>query len=177
MEKNGKKTWKIDPAHTRIGFNTKHLGIADVSGYFSDFTVEIAFTEPDFSDIQVNVAIEVASIHTGITMRDDHLKSADFFDMEKFPQITFTTTKVEKTGDKNAKLYGDLTLHGLTHETVLDVEYYGTVTNPMTENDTAGFKITGVVKRDDFDLGPGFASNFISNKVQLIVDAEFSLGE
>lgn len=177
MEKNNKTTWKIDPAHSRVGFTTKHLGIADVSGYFSDFTVDVAYSQPDFSDLSVNVKVEVASIHTGIEMRDDHLKSTDFFDVEKYPQMHFVNNKVEKINDTHAKLYGDLTLRGETKPIVLDVEHFGTVKNPMTEQDTAGFKISGMVNRKDFGVGTGFASSFISDNIKIEVDTEFTPGE
>lgn len=177
MEKNNQTTWKIDPAHSRVGFTTKHLGIADVSGYFSDYTVNVAYSQPDFSDLSVEVKVEVASINTGIEMRDDHLKSADFFDIENFPQMHFVNNKVEKIDDTHAKLHGELTLRGVTKPIVLDVEHFGTVANPMTEQDTAGFKISGIVNRKDFGVGAGFASNFISDTIKIEVDSEFSPGE
>lgn len=174
MEKN---TWKVDPAHSRVGFKIKHLGIADVSGYFSDFTVEVSHSEPDYSDIAIEVKINAASINTGIEMRDNHLRSADFFDVEKHPQITFSKTKIEKLDENKGRLSGELTLLGITKPIELDTTYYGTVTNPMTQEDTVGFKITGNINRKDFALGTGFESNFIADKVNIVVDAEFSPGK
>lgn len=174
MEKNLITTWNIDPAHSRIGFVIKHMGIADVSGYFSNFEVKTEHIESDYSDINVQIAIEANSINTGIDMRDNHLRSADFFDVAKYPEIFFTSTKVEKTDNTHGKLYGDLTIRGITKNIGLDIVHFGTVINPMTEQETAGFKITGVISREDFTLGTSFGANFISDKVKIVVDAEFS---
>lgn len=167
-------TWKSDPAHSRLGFTVKHLTISEISGYFSDFETVVTYFQDDFSDIKIKLTAKIASINTGIEMRDNHLKNADFFDAEKYPEMLFVSTKTE-IGDANkGKLYGDLTFHGVTKPVVLDVEYFGTVTNPMSQAETAGFKITGTIDRKDFNLGMGFADNFISDKVNIVADAEFS---
>ncbi len=168
------KTWKSDPAHSRLGFVVKHLAISEINGYFSDFETTVTYSKADYSDIHVKVVAKISSIHTGIEMRDTHLKSADFFDAEKYPEMVFVSTKAEKVNDKQGKLYGNLTFHGITKPVVLDVTYFGTVTNPMSKAETAGFKITGSVSRKDYDLGMSFADNFISDNVNIIVDTEFS---
>lgn len=166
--------WKSDPAHSRLGFSVKHLAISEIQGYFSDFTTVVTYTKADYSDMNVKVTAKVASVNTGIEMRDNHLKAADFFDAENYPEMTFVSTKVEKVSDDRGKLYGDLTFHGVTKSVVLDIIYFGTVKNPMNNNDTAGFKITGTISRKDFNLGMNFADNFISDAVNIIADAEFS---
>lgn len=167
-------TWKSDPLHSRLGFSVKHLSIAKVQGFFSDFETEATFSKADYSDLEVKVLVEVASINTGVEARDNHLKSADFFDVEQHPKMIFVSTSVEKVDEKYGKLYGDLTFHGVTKPVVFEVAYNGTVTNPMNQNETAGFRITGTIDRKDFNMGMGFADNFISDKVDIIVDAEFS---
>lgn len=166
--------WKSDPPHSRLGFSVKHLAVSEIQGYFSDFETSVTYAKADYSDMQVQVKAKVASINTGIEMRDNHLRAADFFDAEKYPEMTFVSTKVEKVSDESGKLYGNLTFHGVTKAVVLDVTHFGTVKNPMNGNDTAGFKITGSISRKDFDLGMNFADNFISDTVNIIVDAEFS---
>lgn len=168
------KTWKSDPAHSRLGFTVKHLTISEISGYFSEFESVVNFTQEDYSDIKVKVTAKVSSISTGIEMRDNHLKSADFFDVETYPEMTFVSTKAEKVDEKNGKLYGELTFHGVTKPIVLDIVYYGSVVNPMNQAETAGFKITGTISRKDYNLGMSFADNFISDDVNIVADAEFS---
>lgn len=166
-------TWKNDPAHSRMGFSVKHLGISEVSGYFADFETIVTHTKADYSDMNVKVVAKVASINTGIGMRDNHLKNADFFDAGKYPEILFVSTRVDKIDENNGKLYGNLTMHGVTKAVVLDIAYYGTVTNPMSNQQTAGFKVTGTVDRKEFGIGESFVDSFISDKVSIVVDAEF----
>ena len=168
------KTWVNDPAHSRLGFVVKHLTISEIDGRFKDFSVKVTTSKPDYSDAQIEVAAKIASIDTDIEARDNHLRSADFFDAEKYPVMTFKSTSFEKVGENKAKLSGNLTFHGITKPVTLDVVYYGTVTNPMSNAETAGFQITGVVKRSDFNLGTGFPEAVISNDIKIIVNAEFS---
>lgn len=167
-------TWASDPAHSRLGFTVKHLSVSEISGYFGDFQTTVSYAKADMSDMKVKVTAKISSINTGIEMRDNHLKSADFFDAEKYPELTFVSTSFKKVDDKHGKLEGELTFHGVTKPITLDVTYYGTVTNPMNSNETAGFKITGKVNRQDYGVGTGFADNFISDTVHIVADAEFS---
>lgn len=168
------QTWKNDPAHSRMGFSIKHLAVSEVSGFFADFATIVTYSKADYSDMNIQVTAKVASINTGIEMRDNHLKTTDFFDAEKYPEMTFVSTKVEKVDDNNAKLYGNLTLHGVTKAVELKIAYNGTVTNPMNEQQVAGFKVTGVINRKDFGIGMGFADNFVGDNVNIVVDAEFN---
>ncbi len=174
-------TWKNDPAHSRLGFVVQHLTISEIEGYFADFTAEVTTSKSDYSDMKIKVTAKVSSINTGVEMRDNHLKSADFFDAEKYPEMIFNSTKVVKTVSKvnkqNAqygKIYGTLTFHGITKPVVLDVKYYGKVINAMNNNETAGFKVSGVISRKDFDLGPKFPEAMISDKVTINTNLEFS---
>lgn len=168
-------TWVNDPMHSRLGFVIKHLTISEVSGRFADFSVKVTTAKTDYSDIKIELTAKVASIDTDIEMRDNHLRSADFFDAEKYPTLTFKSTSVEKTGEHEGKLYGMLTFHGVTKPVVLDVVHFGTITNPQNNEQVAGFQIKGVIKRTDFDLGSKYPEAMISDEVQIIADIEFKL--
>jgi polyisoprenoid-binding protein YceI len=165
--------WKNDPPHSQLAFTVKHLGIADVSGVFNDFDVTVNSSKPDFSDAVFELNAKVASIDTRVEARNNHLKSADFFDAEKYPTMHFKSTSVKKTGKNNYKLTGDLTLHGITKPVTMNLEYRGTIENPMSKKPTAGFQVSGVIKRSDFNLGNGFPPPMISDEVRIKADGEF----
>ena len=165
--------WKNDQPHSQLGFTVKHLGIADVSGVFNDFDVTVTSSKPDFSDAVFELNAKVASIDTRVEMRNNHLKSADFFDAEKYPTMHFKSTSLESAGENKYKLTGDLTLHGITRQVTMDLEYRGTVENPMSKKQTAGFQLTGIIKRSDFNLGNGFPPPMISDEVHIKADGEF----
>lgn len=175
-------TWTNDPAHSRLGFKVKHLTISEINGYFSDFTVTVSTSKADYSDAKVTLSAKTASVNTGIEARDNHLKTADFFDAEKFPTLTFESTSFAKLPAKlkvkgvpeKAILKGNLTLHGVTKPVVLTVTYYGTITNPMNQQTTAGFHISGTLKRSDFGIGTKFPEAVVGDEITLIADAEFS---
>lgn len=165
--------WQNDDAHSQLGFTVTHLGISDVSGTFNDFDVTIKSTKPDFSDATVELTARTASIDTRIDMRDNHLRSADFFDVEKYPVMSFKSTSIKKAGKNKYKLTGDLSLHGITKQVTMDFRYKGTVENPMSKKQTAGFQVTGVINRSDFNIGNGFPPPMISNEVRIKADGEF----
>ncbi len=114
-------TWKNDPAHSQLSFTVTHLGISDVTGSFSDFEVTAESSKPDFSDAVFTLTAKTTSINTRIDMRDNHLKSADFFDVEKYPTMTFKSTALNAEGKNKFKLTGDLTLHGVTKPITMDL--------------------------------------------------------
>jgi polyisoprenoid-binding protein YceI len=165
--------WKNDAPHSQLGFTVKHLGIADVSGVFNDFDVTVNSSNPDFSDAVFELNAKVASIDTRVEARNNHLKSADFFDAEKYPTMHFKSTSIKTAGINKYKLTGNLTLHGISKEVTMDLEYRGTVENPANKKPTAGFQVTGVIKRSDFDLGNGFPAPMISDEVRIKADGEF----
>lgn len=167
-------TWNSDPAHSNLGFTVKHLTISEISGRFTDFSVKVTTSAPDRLDARIEVTVKIASINTDVEARDNHLRSADFFDAEKYPTMTFTSTSVKKTGENKGQMFGNLTFHGITRPVVLDVQYFGSVTNPMNNIETAGFQITGEIKRSDFDLGSKFPEAVIGDKIKIIANAEFS---
>ncbi|HEX2532657.1 MAG TPA: YceI family protein [Chitinophagaceae bacterium] len=165
--------WKNDDAHSQLTFTVAHLGISDVSGTFNDFDVQVTSSKPDFSDAVFELTAQVASIDTRVEMRDNHLKSADFFDAAKFQTISFKSTGLTKAGKDQYKLAGNLTLHGVTKPVTLDLTYRGTVENPMSKKQTAGFQVSGVIRRSDFNLGSGFPAPMISDEVRIKADGEF----
>jgi polyisoprenoid-binding protein YceI len=166
-------TWTNDDAHSQLTFTVRHLGISDVTGTFNDFDVHIDAQKPDFSDAVVELTAKVASIDTRVELRDNHLRSADFFDAVRFPTMSFKSTSIKAAGKNSYKLTGDLTLHGITKQVTVDMKYMGAIENPMDKKQTVGLQVTGVIKRSDFDLGNGFPPPMISNEVRIKADGEF----
>lgn len=166
-------TWKSDKAHSELGFKVEHLGVSEVSGQFNDFDVTVKTEKEDFSDAVFELKAKVASIDTRVEMRDNHLKNADFFDAEKYPEIVFTSTSIKKAGDKVYKLSGPMTMHGVTKNVTMDLVYNGTVKNPMSGKETAGFKVTGTINRLDFGVGAKFPEAAVSNRVKIEANGEF----
>ncbi|RFZ85605.1 polyisoprenoid-binding protein [Mucilaginibacter terrenus] len=166
-------TWKVDKAHSRVTFTITHLAVSDVDGSFKDFDATIVAAKPDFSDAKVSFTANTATVNTDNERRDGHLKSAEFFDVEKFPALTFTSTSIAPAGTNKYKLKGNLTLHGVTKPVTLDMAYRGTITNPMTKAPDAGFKVTGTIKRSDFGFGSKYGAPMLSDEVELTANGEF----
>lgn len=169
--------WQNDDPHSQLGFTVTHLGIADVSGTFNDFDVTVNSSKPDFSDASFELTAKVASIDTRVDARDNHLKSADFFDAEKYPAITFKSTSLKKAGKDKYKLAGNLTMHGVTKPVTMDLVYRGTVVNQMSKKATAGFQLSGTIKRSEFGIGEKFPAAMISDEVRIKADGEFVQNE
>ena len=165
--------WKVDNAHSKLSFSVTHLGISDVTGLFKNFDVKINTSKTDFSDAQFELTADIASIDTEVEMRDNHLKSADFFDVEKHPKLTFKSTGITPAGQNKYKLTGNLTLRGITRPVTMDLWYRGTVENPMSKQPTSGFQVTGTIKRSDFGIGEKFPAPMISDEVRIKADGEF----
>ncbi len=146
-----KATWTFDKTHSNIQFDVSHMVISEVSGQFHKFEGTVLADKEDFSDAKIDFSIDVKSIDTYDGDRDGHLQSPDFFDAEKYPNITFKSKSMKKSGENEYKLTGDFTMHGVTKEISLDVKYGGTVTDHYG-NVKAGFKITGTIDRTDFGL-------------------------
>ena len=144
-------TWSSDPAHSSIEFSVTHMVISEVTGKFEGFEAVLKSDKVDFTDADIQFSADVNTINTGIEKRDAHLKSADFFDAEKFPKISFKSTSFEKTNGNKYELVGDLTMHGVTKPVTLEVAYNGTIKDPYG-NTKSGFKITGELNRADFGL-------------------------
>lgn len=163
-------TYTLDLSHSRLGFSVKHMGIADFNGSFSNFETKITSTKADFSDASVELSADINSIYTGNEMRDNHLKTADFFDAEKYPKLTFKSTSFKLVKGKQYKIVGDLTMHGVTKKVELDAVHNATIDHPQSKKPIAGFKVTGIVKCSDF----GIATPGIANEVNLIADLELA---
>ena len=143
--------WTFDKAHSKIQFDVSHMVIAEISGQFHEYDGTILADEEDFSDLKIDLSIDVKSIDTDEERRDGHLRSPDFFDAENYPKITFKSSSVKAAGNNKYKLTGVLTMHGVSKTVTLDVKYGGTITDPYG-NIKAGFKITGTIDRTDFGL-------------------------
>ena len=166
--------WNVDEPHAKVTFSTVHNTISDVEGLFNKFDATITASEADFSDAVFELSIDASSIDTEVKMRDDHLRSEDFFHVEKFPTITFKSTSIEKADKKDRyKLKGELTIHGVTKTVTMDMWYRGTIENPENKSLIAGFQVSGKLNRLDFNVGPNFPESLISNEVIIKADGEF----
>ena len=168
--------WNMDKAHSQVNFGIIHMGINEVGGTFGSVTAKFTASKDDFSDAVIELSADVSSINTGNEQRNNHLKSPDFFDAAKFGTLTFKSTGFKKTGDKSYQLTGDLTLHGVTKSVTLNATFNGTATNPMNKKTSAGFKVTGVIKRSDFGIATGFPAGALSDEVSLVANTEFVKG-
>ncbi len=145
-------TWNIDPEHSSVGFKVRHMMVSNVKGEFGKFSGVVDIDDKNIADSKVNVTIDTTSINTGVAKRDDHLKSADFFDVAKYPTMTFVSRKVTKAGNDRIKVHGDLTLHGVTREVVLDVEGPSAEAKDPWGNLRRGASATTKINRKDFGL-------------------------
>jgi polyisoprenoid-binding protein YceI len=143
--------WNLDPAHSEITFKVKHMMIANVTGSFQKYDTKVQTNGDDFASASISFTADTATIDTANADRDNHLKSADFFDAAKYSQIKFTSTKLEKKGGDEFVLHGDLTIKDVTKPVKLDVEFGGIGKDPWG-NEKAGFTLTGKIKRTDFGL-------------------------
>ncbi len=144
-------TWQIDPAHTEVGFAVKHMMIATVRGRFADVSGKITLDEEDLKNSSVEVEIQAASIDTRQEQRDEHLRSADFFDVENHPTLTFRSRRVEPAGKGKFKVIGDLTIRGTSREVVLEATEEGRGKDPWG-NERVGFSAGTTIDRRDFGL-------------------------
>lgn len=143
--------WNLDPTHSELQFKVKHLMITNVTGSFTDFSVEAESDDDKFSNPKVSFKAKVASINTANEQRDGHLKSADFFDAEKYPEIRFVSTGVANNDGETFDLTGDLTIKDVTKPVTLKVEFGGVAKDPWG-NVKAGFTINGKINRTNFGL-------------------------
>jgi len=168
------QTWSVDKAHARLGYSVTHMTLSENEGSFKSYEVKINAAKADFSDATFDVSIDVNSINTDNEMRDKHLKSADFFDVEKYPTITFKSTSLKKVSGNQYKLIGDLTFHGVTKPVTLTAVYNGTVENPMSKKPVAGFTITGAIKRADFGFASAMPAAMLGETINLRASGEFT---
>jgi len=165
--------WGADTAHSKLGFEITHLMISDVEGSFKNFESKITASKDDFSDAVVELSADVNSVNTDNEKRDAHLLNADFFDAAKYPKLTFKSTSFKKVSNNKYKVAGNLTFHGVTKPVVLDATLRGISNNPATKATIAGFKVTGTIKRSDFNFGTKYATAMLSEEVTLNANTEF----
>ena len=169
-------TYTLDPAHTTIGFKVKHLMIANVKGSFEKFKGTIVVDEKDITKSKVNVSIEIASINTNISKRDEHLRSGDFFDAVKYPVMTFDSTKVERAGADTLKVTGNLTIKGVTKQVVMTVDGpSGEIKSPQGVA-KRGASAVATINRQDFGVSWNKKLDaggvVVADDVHIIIDAE-----
>lgn len=178
MAQNGSsRPYPIDNGHSTVGFSVPILGgLSQVTGKFTDFTITLNNDENDITKSSVNVVIKATSIDTGIEGRDRHLRTADFFDVEKFPEITFKSERIEKKG-KQFIAHGPLTMHGVTKEIALPFTTTGTFKNPTNNKISVGYSAKMVLNRRDFGINfarqdsPTFIGDNITVAIELVTRA------
>ena len=173
----GQGGWTLDKSHSAIKFTVEHLVIAEVDGKFTSFDGTMEASKPDFTDAKISFTADVASINTDNESRDNHLKADDFFNAEKFPKMTFTSTAFKKVGDKKYQLSGNLTIRDVTKPVVFEVTHGGTVKDPWG-NTKAGFKATAKINRFDYNLKWNTITEMggavVGSDVTIIVNVEFA---
>jgi polyisoprenoid-binding protein YceI len=167
--------WKIDTAHSAVTFSVRHMMFGKTRGQFNRWQGNLNLVPEDLAKSSVEVSIDAGTIVTGDEQRDTHLRSGDFLDVEKFPTITFRSSRVEDLGSGNLRITGDLTIHGTTRKVVLEAEYGGRTKDPWG-NDRAGFGARTSIDRTDFGLKWNLALEagglVVGNKVEIEIEVE-----
>lgn len=143
--------WQLDPAHTNVNFRVKHLVIATVRGKFNQFSSTVTSEGADLTTAKIEFTLDAASLDTGLSDRDNHLRSDDFFNSEKYPEIRFVSQTIQKSGENEYRLDGQLTIRDITKPLSLRVEYGGQVVDPWGQT-RAVFEVTGSIRRKEFGL-------------------------
>ena len=171
-------SWSFDPTHTHIEFSTKHMMVTTVKGRFGTFSGNVEIDEQHPENSHVEVEIDAASIDTGAPQRDGHLRSPDFFNAEQYPTISFKSTRVERLGEANGRLIGNLTILGQTREVALDATFEGDITD-MQGKRRAGFTASTSISRKEWGLTWNVALEsggwLVSDAVRINIDAELVL--
>lgn len=169
--------WVLDPTHSEIQFKVKHLMITTVTGYFREFSATAGSDGGDFSNASIEFEAKTASIDTNNADRDNHLRSGDFFDAEKFPTLKFKSTAMQKSDDANYKLSGEMTIKDVTKPVTLDVEFGGIAKDPWG-NEKAGFSLSGKINRKDWGLNWNAALEtggmLVSDEVRLFCEIQLA---
>lgn len=167
--------WTLDKGHSKATFIAEHHGISEVDGYFKKMDGKITASKDDLSDAVFELTIETPSINTDLEMRDNHLKSEDMFNVEKYPTMTFKSTGLQKVGGNKYKMTGDLTIKGITKPITLDVTMNGPAAHPNPANKKLqlGVKALGTVKRSDYGIGGKLATVMVGDEISLRATGEF----
>jgi polyisoprenoid-binding protein YceI len=168
-------TWELDKMHAKLGFSISHLMVSDVEGSFKKFDAKITASKEDFSDAVAELTADVASINTEDEKRDEHLRNEDFFDVAKYPTMTFRSTSFKKVSGNKYAVKGNLTLHGVTKPVTLTA-IAKTGTNPMSKKTITGFKVTGKIDRTAFGIAPSTPTAMLGKEVEIVANAEFVKG-
>jgi len=168
---NAADTYKIDPMHTSLGFSVRHMGISNVKGHFDEFAGSLVFDNGELKE--ASGTIQVKSINTGVTARDNHLRKPDFFDAANHPVITFKGKRVEKTGGQTV-LVADFTMRGVTKELRLPVTVSGPIKDPQGTS-RVGLEGTAKVNRNEYGIGTGAGASLIGEEVTLEINAEATM--
>jgi polyisoprenoid-binding protein YceI len=171
--------WIIDPDHSGATFSVRHMMIAYIRGQFSRIGGTIFFDPLNRNNSSIELSIDATSIFTGIQKRDDHLKSADFFDVDKYPTISFMSTRINGVNGNKADVTGDLTLHGITRRITVPVEFSGPVKDPFGDGSSMGFSVSTVINREDYGImwNQPMENNgiMVGRDVHLFIDLEADL--
>jgi polyisoprenoid-binding protein YceI len=166
-------TWAIDPAHSSVTFEVRHMAVSNIHGSITGVTGTVTLNEKDITRSSVNAAIDTNTLTTNVDARDKHLKSPDFFDVAKYPQIVFKSTSLTHSGDK-LQLTGDLTLTGVTKSITFDLDGPAPPQTAKDGKTRSGFSATGILKRSDFNFGPKFAPPMLGDDVKFTIDVEIN---
>jgi polyisoprenoid-binding protein YceI len=166
--------WSLDKGHSKIRFTVTHHMISEVDGYFKSFTSKLTSSKEDFSDAVFELTAETNSINSENEMRDKDLRSPNFFDVEKFPTLTFKSTSFKKVSGNTYALVGDLTIKGITKSITMDVTVMGPEPHPRTKKPAIGIKAICKIKRKDFGVGTGTPEVMVSDEVELRATGEFN---
>jgi polyisoprenoid-binding protein YceI len=164
------QTWNIDPNHTAAQFSVRHMGISTVRGAFTKVSGSAQYDPANPTKTSVDATIDAASVDTRVSMRDDDLRSANYFDVAKYPTITFKSKSVQTAGAGKLKITGDLTIHGTTKEVVLDVDGPSTPVNDPRGNAHVGASASTTISRKDF--GVGGANPMVGDEITITIDVE-----
>ena|SRR5579872_398972 len=172
--------WVLDPTHSEVEFKVKHLMISTVTGHFNSFSADVSMEGEDFSTAKATFIVDAASITTKNEQRDGHLKSPDFFDVAKYPQIKFTLTRIVNVdNDGSYNIYGDLTIRDVTKNVMLEVEFGGVIKDPWG-NTRAGLTVSGKINRKEFGLAWHATTEagglVVSDEVRMHLALEFVKG-
>ena len=166
-------TYKLDPTHTNVLFSWNHFGFSNPTANLGLGEGTLVFDEKDAAKSSVEVTLPLANLDTHLSKLDEHLKKPDFFDADKFPTVTFKSTKVQSLGGGKYKVTGDLTVHGVTKPVVLDAKLNKSGVHPMLKVQTVGFDATTTVKRSDFGMG-AYVPN-VSDEIKIHITTEASV--
>jgi len=166
-------TYTFDKNHARLSFSVLHLGISHIEGNFKIFNATFVSSKEDFSDAQIEMTADVKSINTEVEMRDNDLRSSNWFDTDKYPTLTFKSNSFKKVSDNNYNLKGNITIHGVTKPIEFYVVFNGKGQNPFSKKYSYGFTITGKLNRNDFGIGGEPLATGVGYEIELKSNVEF----